>query len=178
MAAPKNNQFWKQRSKHGCDKLFTTPELLWDAACEYFTWIESNPLIEIKYENGKRRRLPKMRAMSMKSLCFFLKTNEAYFRQFKQRIDNKDDKLSKDFATIIADIETVIFAQKFEGAAAGFLKENIISRELGLADKSDVDHTNKGEKFVSQEAPQIIVQYGTAPPLASSENDIDTKKEV
>ena len=29
MAAPKGNQFWMLRSKHGRDKLFATPEALW-----------------------------------------------------------------------------------------------------------------------------------------------------
>ena len=43
MAAPKGNKFWMLRSKHGRDKLFATPELLWDAACEYFQWCDENP---------------------------------------------------------------------------------------------------------------------------------------
>ena len=42
------NQFWKFRSKHGRDKLFATPELLWDAACEYFDWMDEHPLYEAK----------------------------------------------------------------------------------------------------------------------------------
>ena len=29
------NEWYKLRSKHGRDKLFTTPELLWEAECEY-----------------------------------------------------------------------------------------------------------------------------------------------
>jgi hypothetical protein len=36
--APKGNEFWKLRSKHGRDKLFATPELFWQAALEYFQW--------------------------------------------------------------------------------------------------------------------------------------------
>ena len=28
MAAPKNNSFWKMRSKHGRDKIFKTPEIM------------------------------------------------------------------------------------------------------------------------------------------------------
>ena len=40
MAAPKGNQFWMLRSKHGRDKLFATPEALWEAACEYFQWCD------------------------------------------------------------------------------------------------------------------------------------------
>ena len=43
MAAPKGNKFWMLRSKHGRDKLFATPELLWEAACEYFQWCDENP---------------------------------------------------------------------------------------------------------------------------------------
>lgn len=42
MAAPKGNQFWMLRSKHGRDKLFATPEALWEAACEYFQWCDEN----------------------------------------------------------------------------------------------------------------------------------------
>lgn len=43
MAASKNNQFWKLRSKHGRDTLFSSPEFLWSAACEYFDWCDENP---------------------------------------------------------------------------------------------------------------------------------------
>ena len=34
MAANLGNQFWKNRSKHGRDKLFATPDLLWQAASD------------------------------------------------------------------------------------------------------------------------------------------------
>jgi hypothetical protein len=44
-------------------------------------------------------------------------------------------------------IEDIIYNQKFEGAAAGLLKENIIARELGLKDQSDI--TSGGEKIKS-----------------------------
>ena len=50
MGAPTGNEFWKLRSKHGRDKLFQSPELLWDAAEEYFQWSVDNPLIEIDYK--------------------------------------------------------------------------------------------------------------------------------
>lgn len=36
MSAPKGNQFWKLRNKHGRSKRFASPEQLWEAACEYF----------------------------------------------------------------------------------------------------------------------------------------------
>lgn len=141
MAAPKKNSFWKLRAKHGRDKLFATPEELWQAACEYFAWIEENPLYETKafsYQGGiTQTELPKMRAMTLAGLCFYLHCNEAYFRTFKAQLPEGE----KDFNTVISDIEQVIYNQKFEGAAADLLNANIIARDLGLRDKKDVDFT-------------------------------------
>jgi hypothetical protein len=147
--APKENQFWKLRSKHGRDKLFNTPELLWQAACEYFQWCEDNPLYEMRgfafQGNVTKENFPKMRAMTISQLCFYLKCNEAYFRQFEAGIKDKEDKLSKDFSTVIHEIKTTIYNQKFQGASADLLNANIIARDLGLSEHSDI--TSKGESI-------------------------------
>lgn len=155
MAAPKGNQFWKIRSKHGRDKLFETPELLYEAACEYFQWCDKHPLKEQKafsYQ-GKitRTTLNKMRAYTLKGLCLYLKCSESYFRAFKSTADENKDE---DFLTVIEEIENIIYTQKFEGAAADLLNSNIIARELGLADK--YDHSNNGGSF---DQPKINVSY-------------------
>lgn len=132
------NQFWRLRSKHGRDKLFASPELLWEAACEYFKWCEENPLYKSEafaYQGVVTLKdIPIMRAMTMGQLCFYLNCNEAYFRQFKSAITEDD----KDFSTIIHDIEQTIYTQKFQGASGNLLNANIIARDLGLADKSEV----------------------------------------
>lgn len=137
MAAPKGNQFWKQRSKHGRDKLFESPELLWEAACEYFQWCEDNPLTTVDYKGKDADKviyeLP--RAFTLTGLCVFLNCSTEYLRHFEK--NNKD---SKDFMPIITRIRDVIYTQKFEGAAAGLFKENLISRELGLAEKRENTH--------------------------------------
>jgi hypothetical protein len=147
MGAPKGNQFWKLRAKHGRDKLFATPELLWEAACEYFEWCEQNPLMETKafaYQGEiTTAELPKMRAMTLSQLCFYLGCNEAYFRTFKSQLPENE----KDFNTVIKEIETIIYNQKFQGAAADLLNANIIARDLGLADRSDL--TSGGEKIIT-----------------------------
>ena len=138
-AAPIGNQFWKLRSKHGRDKLFATPELLWEAACEYFQWCEENPLYEMKgfaYQGSvTKEEFPKMRAMTLSGLCFYLNCNEAYFRTFKAQLPEGE----KDFNTVITDIEKTIYNQKFQGAAADLLNANIIARDLGLSDNSNVN---------------------------------------
>lgn len=126
------NRFWELRSKHGRDKLFATPELMWEAAKEYFEWCESNPLIELDYKgkDAVRVELPKMRAFTMQGLCLYLDCNVGYFNDFKKTCNY-------DFSVIITRIEEIIFNQKFTGAAAGFLNPNIIARDLGLVDKKE-----------------------------------------
>lgn len=144
MAAPKGNQFWKLRSKHGRDKLFASPELMLDAAFEYFEWADSTPLKESEaktvnigdYQSEIQViELPRMRAFTMIGLCRYLCCNEAYFKNFKAQLP-KDEI---DFNAVIAQIEGIVYEQKFTGAAAGMLNANIISRDLGLADKKEVD---------------------------------------
>jgi len=139
MAAPKGNQFWKLRSKHGRDKLFASPKLMWEAACEYFEWCEDHPLIEVKgfaYQGVVTKELfPKMRAMTLSQLCFYLNCNESYFRIFKAQLPEGEE----DFNTVIKEIETIIYNQKFQGASADLLNANIISRDLGLSEHSDIN---------------------------------------
>ena len=149
MAATKGNQFWKLRNKHGRDKLFTTPQLLWEAAEEYFEWVESNPMKGSKpfayMGEITVAEFPIMRAMTVSQLCFYLGCNEAYFRQFKLSLEKKTDETSKDFSTVINDIENIIYNQKFQGASGNLLNANIIARELGLADRTENKTELSGE---------------------------------
>lgn len=132
-------KFWQARAKHGKDKIFKTPELLWDAACEYFKWCEDNPLYEVKPFNYQGdiiySEVPKMRAMTLFGLCLFLDVSESYFRNFKI----KPRKNKEEYVTVIEKIEKIIYTQKFQGAAADMLNANIIARDLGLKDNSAID---------------------------------------
>ncbi len=148
------NQFWKLRAKHGRDKLFKTPELLWEAACEYFDWCDKNPLSEQKafaYQGEiTKTDLYKMRAYTMSGLCLYLDCTDDYFRSFKSQ--NRDDK--KDYITVIGKIEKTIYTQKFTGAAADLLNANIIARDLGLADKTE--NINKNIPLTLKEVEALI----------------------
>ena len=148
MAAPKGNQFWKLRSKHGRDRLFADAEALWEAACEYFQWVDENPWMESKpmvVSHGMAAgssvemiQIPVKRPYTLQGLCLYLDCNTAYFRQFKASMPSGQAK-SNDFSTIIAKIEEVIYEQKFSGAASGFFNANIIARDLGLKEQTDVN---------------------------------------
>ena len=132
------NEFWKQRASHGREKLFTTPELLWESCVEYFEWIDENPLQEEKvfHTDGKitHASVDKMRAMTIGGLCIFLDIVITTWTNYKER---------KDFLDIITRVELIIRNQKFTGAAADLLNPNIIARDLGLTDSKDLHHTGK-----------------------------------
>lgn len=133
MGAPKGNQFWKARSKHGRDKIFQTPDILWEACTEYFEWVEENPLWENKPFNFQgvpvENPIAKMRAMTITSLCRFLDVDFVTW---------KDYHANKDFTHVTTRVEDIIRDQKFAGAAADLLNANIIARDLGLTDKKEI----------------------------------------
>lgn len=137
MPAPKGNQFWKARSKSGRDKIFQSPESLWEAAQEYFEWNEKNPLKEGKAAQFQGEfvygEVNKMRAMTKSALCRFLHIDTETWENYKTTEGYED------FFGITREIEQIIYDQKFTGAAAELLSTNIIARELGLADKKELE---------------------------------------
>jgi hypothetical protein len=149
--APLRNQFWKLRAVNaGPAKLFATPEILWEAACEYFQYCIENPLQSVEYVGkGRRVTVPKMRAFTWSGLELYLDIYS--FRYYKT------DKKYKKFAHVIDKIEKVMYTQKFEGAAAGFLNPAIIARDLGLSDKHE--HTGKDGQPLP-ETKQVIIING------------------
>ena len=165
MGAPIGNQFWKLRSKHGRDKLFATPDLLWEAACEYFEWCDSHPeyiveqkkgnqTIKVNIKQGKNAeepiniadqinesgliKIPIKRPYTIQGLCLYCDCNTYYINQFEAALKEKDDEISKDFTQILHTIREIIYNQKFSGAAIGLFNANIIARDLGLKDEKGI----------------------------------------
>lgn len=147
MGAPKGNQFWKLRSKHGRDKLFETPELLFEAACEYFEWCDNNPWVKqeqtIKTNSEEQKTIPTSRPYTMTGLCLYLDCNTQYFSQFKNNLPEGE----KDFSLVITRIEQIIYTQKFEGATVGAFNANIIARDLGLKEQTEHSGEIKGQSI-------------------------------
>ena len=124
MAAPQGNQFWKNRSKHGRDKLFESPELLWESACEYFEWCDQNPWLSTKSSTTDKGNFfeekPTQRPYSRSGLFLYIKCSETWLTNFKK-------ECSQDFLRVIEEIEKVIDTQQFEGATVGAFNANIIA---------------------------------------------------
>ena len=133
MAAPEGNQFWQARSSHGRNPKFETADDLWDACIEYFEWVDNNPLEtadKVTFQGvGTLMMIPKMRAMTQNGLFLFLGISPQTWANYRER---------DGFLEITARVESVIYEQKFTGAAADMLNPNIIARELGLADKKEL----------------------------------------
>lgn len=137
MAAPKGNRFWEARSSHGRDPIFKNPDELWSACLEYFEWNADNPLEEaIVYQGeiNEEKCKPLMRAMTLEGLLIYLDISRPCWYDYRKKVTDEYD-----FSTVVDKVENIIRAQKFEGAAAGLLNSNIIARDLGLTDKSEVD---------------------------------------
>lgn len=139
MAAPLGNKFWEARSSHGRKPTFATSEDLWKASCEYFEWVETNPLMEDKIISfqgvATHEPVAKMRAMTLDGLCIFLDIARRSWADYRTR---------KDFLPTVEQIESVIRGQKFAGAAADLLNANIIARDLGLSDKTELTGKDGG----------------------------------
>ncbi|CNH80184.1 Uncharacterised protein [Yersinia massiliensis] len=143
MAAPKGNRFWEARSSHGRNPKFESADALWAACCEYFEWVEANPLWEMKafaYQGAVTQEpIAKMRAMTLTGLCLFLDIADSTWQTFRVR---------EDLSVITTRAEKVIYDQKFSGAAADLLNANIIARDLGLKEQSQVEDVtpDKGDR--------------------------------
>lgn len=155
-----SNRFWEARSSHGANPKFADAQDLWQACCEYFEWNSANPLHEAKafaYEGAVTvDYLPKMRAMTIKALCIFLDIRHGTWNDWKGS--------RPDLAAVIENVEAIIYSQKFEGASSGLLNANIIARDLGLAEKSEL---------TGKDGEAIKVQHD-----ASMENLIEEAKKL
>lgn len=140
MAAPKGNRFWEMRSSHGRKPIFHDADELWDAACEYFAWVEDNPLEEEKLFHFQgavvRDKISKIRAMTVAGMCLFLDISDDAWEDYCKR---------EDFIGVTSRIKKVIYDQKFSGAAADLLNANIIARDLGLGDKVETSKEKDSE---------------------------------
>ena len=132
--------FWKRRTKHGRDKIFKTPEILREAAYDYFQSVIDNPLKSeeiVKYRDYyETAQVNKLKPFTIAGLCIYLGVNSKYFNDFEYSLAGKTDQQSLDFSEVITHIKEVIYIQKFEGSASGFFSPAIIARDLGLVDKS------------------------------------------
>lgn len=133
MKFQKNNTWWKESKTFGKKKKFETPEDLWEAAEEYFEWVEENPILEEKVfvSQGEVTRVDVKhpRAMLVGSMERFIGVSHGCWIKYTQR---------EEFEEVCERIKSVIFQQKFEYGCADMLNPNLVARELGLMEKREI----------------------------------------
>lgn len=135
------NQFWRLAPTIGRKRIFETPDILWEACCEYFKWCKDNPLIEYDWKGKPLQmiEIPRIRAMSYAGLAFFLGVSTGYLPMMLERMSKKDDEESKEFVNVLTRIEQTIFTQNYEGAAGNQLNPMIVARYLGIKEKQELE---------------------------------------
>lgn len=145
----KNIALRKGEIKRGTVSKFKDPEEILVGAEEYFAWCEKNPIKEEKVfcSNGEvvKATANTPRPLTQAGICIFLGVGIKTWHEYKK----KDG-----FSDVILAVEDIMFEQKFAGAAAGQFNANIISRDLGLIDKTMQDITSGGEKIRSFSAEE------------------------
>jgi hypothetical protein len=110
------------------------PADLLAVAVEYFEWAENTPIAEeeLFHFRGEiiRESRNKVRAFSKRGFSTYLGISYATLDSYRTR--------GPEWAEVLDLIEQVIYTQKFEHAAAGTLNAVLISRDLGLADRSEI----------------------------------------
>ena len=133
MAAPKGNQCWMLRLKHGLDGKFKTPEEILENFEQYVQWAEETPLIEVDFrgKDATEVRLPKKRLLTKDGFAL-----ACGFSCYTKLSEYKTK--SKDFGSVFTRIEQAIYTSKLEGAASGLFNHNIIARDLGLMNQEQI----------------------------------------
>lgn len=132
---------WKTRQSY---TLTYNPSELRTMCEMYFQWVYDNPIKEqktavyygkvITYEENR------LRAMTRQGLCLFLGITPSTFSRWK-----KEDTPLKE---VVEWAEMVMYEQKFTAAAANVLNQNIVMRELGLAERQ-IQDTNLPEIIIA-----------------------------
>jgi len=125
------NNFWHRKKKPGSGKRISSPDLLWQMACDYFEWCDSNPIYKSELPRSSKHEvalIPHERPYTKIGLCSYLcigrETLDRYISQ----------KGYEEYHDVGELIENVIFTQKFERAAIGVYNANLIVRDLRLSD--------------------------------------------
>lgn len=149
MGAPEGNQFWKLRSKHGRDKIWESPDLLWEACIEYFEATDKRKWLKTEFngKDAKECHVPNETPYTWTGLYLFLDCAHTTWQEYEKR---------EGFNAICTRVRHIIYTQKFEGASVGAFNPLIISRDLGLKDSTSTDLTIKEIPKIDYEMPPHI----------------------
>lgn len=129
-----------------------TPQVLMRLAADYFNSVDQNPIITYGYHKGVEHEMRKPRPYTWAGFDEFLMACGIALRTYKVRqfpiVKLKTGEVL-DYTQALADIDRVMWRQKFDGAATGLFNAVIISRELRLAEVVDANIVTEVEQNVN-----------------------------
>lgn len=166
------NKFWKRRSRHGRKKIFETPAVMLQAAYEYFEDNAKNPwykkeVVKSGELAGSIIDVPVETPLSLRGLAMFWGVHTRFLEQFETDLPKEDRENPEGFYAVITHIKDIIQRQQVEGAALGVYNGNIISRLVGLVEKTDI--TSKGKEIKSA-GPAVVLKMPEGVDLALPSN--------
>ena len=149
---PRPPQFGGEHRRGPKPKYTTGDELLAKFA-EYRADVDSHPWFEVKSHATKDDvhmvNVPRQRPYTLRGFKMFASISETMWHRYKH-----DPELAElGFATAAEYITDYVYQQKFEGAALGFFKERLITRDLGMSDRVN---TNLSEAIRGKTIPEAI----------------------
>jgi hypothetical protein len=82
---------------------------------------------------GKLVKIPTAIPYTLSGFCLYIGASESFWRNFRSNVN-----LGEDFLSVIEEIELTIKTQKFTGAAVGAFNANLMARDLGMVDKTEI----------------------------------------
>jgi hypothetical protein len=137
-----NKPWW--RPKVGRPRIYQSPEELNEDCEDYLittstrVWTKKDWVGKDATEVERETSAP----FTQTGLFLFLGIDRTTWDLYRKR---------PEFIPVITRIEAIIYTQKFEGATVGAFNANIIARDLGLADKKEIDKTTTKVKFKDAE---------------------------
>lgn len=168
MAFEKNNKLWMLRETHGRDQEYKTVEELAAKIVEYVEWNDANPWYKQEQlkkpvftgtdEKGHKifqtvANIPTARPLSIGGLCDYLGIHTTTWADYGKK---------PDFSSIVGRTNQFIKTQQFEGATVGAFNASIISKTLGLVDKTETGYRDKDGNPIDPPGPvkQVIIIGG------------------
>lgn len=146
-------QIWEVAAKPR--RTFDSPEHMWQFALKYFKWCDDNPLYraeQIKKPIGQITivagvavhpetmvDIPLKRAYTKSGFCLFAGVAQNYLRNMRSKDTQQGYTTdeNREWMEVLNRIDDAIFTQQYEGGASGQLNANIVSRGIGLVDKTE-----------------------------------------
>lgn len=160
----KETEHWKvvNSYKNAAQAITTTPEQIWELACNYFEWCDENPITAKRTltsgkTQGEKVTVEFKRPYTVKGFCLHSRMSERYIKDMSESMTKESD-----WYIVIERILTIIYNQVLEGALVDVYNPIMASKLLNMDKEAD-----PGSSVV-----RVEIVSATSNTLSNSENDV------